>query len=171
MRTRRRWLIGTVFFVLILFSCSTKGALLKTRLETDTEVSKATYFVILYGRETNQDVETVAVLDPDNDEFQLVAPHSRNNQTIYKNAGAEEAYKIATDFLGGLIISDRIEKRSILGPEGQVIGYELRPLFNESVRCDCLSTTYWLQDNNKVEFYVNWTQSPKPFSGIDDRSR
>ena len=129
MNIGRQWLIGFVFFVSIFMSCSTKGTLLKTRMETDTEISKGTYFVTLYGRRNARDVETVAVLDMENDDFQLIAPHSMNYQTIYKNAGAEEAYKLAADFLGSLVIINRIERRTIFGPEGQVIGYELRPLF------------------------------------------
>ena len=153
----------------IIVSGCVAGKPLSTQMLKDAGLDKTAYNVILYGMETPYDVETVAVLDKTDDAFQIISA-SQLNYSVYENLSTEDAMQLATSFLKRSVIYKAQEQRAILSPEGQIIGYEIRPIFNSSqVNNNYYYSSYSLQPDGTVQFQVFWQGFYKPFSGDSRR--
>ena len=148
------------FYVLLLMfgmffgsvSCA-PGIRLNTRLQ-DSEI-KGSYTVIYYGCNYFNDLETIAFLDKEDGEYNFEPYASDFKYRVNKGVSAEEAIATAIKFVNCNTSFSRVQVSSILAPNGETIGYEVRPLYRPFAYGfdDVLYTNYWLKDG-KVVIYV-----------------
>lgn len=90
----------------------------------------AAYDVIYYGGRYQDDLETIAILDKAGDPYTIVPRAPKFNYRVEKNVPGKIAAEAATRWVAsfnpafaGTMVS------SISGPDGSIIGYEVRPLY------------------------------------------
>lgn len=138
------------------------GNLLTTRGPAEERaIGPGVFKVILYGGKHANDLETVAFLDIDGDAYTLKPYGAQFNFTEYAGQEGLEAYNTAKEFVGSHIAFKSVELREIIGPQGGVIGYEIRPLYRsfEFGTDDVLDVTYELTAANYVQIYVRLQES------------
>ncbi|MDA8165376.1 MAG: hypothetical protein M0017_10155 [Desulfobacteraceae bacterium] len=113
------------------------------------------YSLILYGGVGHDDFETLAVMDREGDPYRIVSWTGDIGVEEREHLTAAEAFREAKAFLGNQNTFRSVETLAITGPDGQVIGYELRPLFwLAGAGGEAIDTSYVLGKNDVVTFYV-----------------
>ncbi len=134
---------------LFVVSC-TSGIRLNTQGTPYSETG--TYRVILFGCNFNNDLETIAFLDKEGDKyaFEPYAPDFKFK--IKKGVPAKEALKEAEEFVNCNTSFMHLQTYGIIGPNGEILGYEVRPLYEPIAygTQDVLLTDYWLKDDKVV---------------------
>ncbi|MDA8078821.1 MAG: hypothetical protein M0Z79_07775 [Nitrospiraceae bacterium] len=127
------------------------GVRLNTQGARDSEVA-GTYSVIFYGCNFNNDFETVAFLDKDGDgyAFEPYAPDFKYR--VKRGLGAKDALSEAERFVNCGTAFRNIQLYKIIGPRGDILGYEVRPLYYPFVygADDVLYTGYALRGDKVV---------------------
>ena len=126
------------------------------------------YRLFLYGGIDSNDFESVAILDRKDDRFLFVSHSGAIKVNLREDLTITEAQAEARQFLGRNNYFFGMEPRAITGPDGQVIGYEIRGRYSPSVGrlADDLDTTYLFGPDDTVTFYVYYP--PEVGSGGDD---
>lgn len=155
---------------LFLGACGA-GNLLKSKTIEDREIDSGVFKVILYGGKHANDLETVAFLDIDGDAYTLKPYGAKFNFTEYAGQEGFEAYNTAKEFVSSHRSFKRSELREIMGPQGGVIGYEVRPLYRmlEFGTDDLVDVTYELTGANDVQIYVRLQESVERMMESRDR--
>lgn len=111
-----------------------------------------TYTLLLYGGRYFDDLENVAILDKEGDRysFEMYAPEY--DYSVKKQVPAGEALAEAEKHVGSHSSFFRLKLRAILDPEGNIIGYELRPLYHlpEFGEHDILYIDYSVKDDTVI---------------------
>lgn len=121
---------------------------IKTETVSDIDREKE-YVLILYGARHGNDLESVAILDIEEDEYTF-APYAPDfDFEIEKGVDASAAIKRAEQFISWHPFYHRSELKKIT-LSGRVIGYELRPLYDPLSYglSDVLDIDYRLKDKN-----------------------
>lgn len=152
-RIKNAQIVYLAFFSLAVFflvSCTT-GIRLNTQ-GTGYSEAAGTYRVILFGCNFNNDLETIAFLDKEGDKyaFEPYAPDFKFK--IKKGVPAKEALKEAGEFVNCNTSFMHFQTYGIIGPNGETLGYEVRPLYEPFAygAQDVLLTDYWLKDDKVV---------------------
>lgn len=118
------------FFIALLNSCATTGRLNTQEIRADAISGK--FALILYGARFGDDLENVAILDFENDEykFEVFAPDF--DYTIKHSVSAREAVQMAERFISFHSSFKKTQVSSIIDNKGKIIGYEFRPLYSPS---------------------------------------
>ncbi|MFA7383290.1 MAG: hypothetical protein WC001_07555 [Desulfurivibrionaceae bacterium] len=126
------------------------------------------YRLFLYGGIDSNDFESVAILDREDDRFMFVSQSGAIKVDLRQGLTISEAQAEARHFLGRNNYFFDMEPKAIIGPDGQVAGYEIRGLYSPSVgrRADDLDTTYLFGPDDTVTFYVYYP--PEVGSGADN---
>lgn len=136
--------------ILALTSCAT-GTRLDTRSAQDAEIT-GTYNVIFYGCNYFNDPETIVFLDKTGDPyiFEPFAPDFVYR--IKKGLQATDAVAEASNFPNCTSSFKNAQIRGIVAPSGDILGYELRPLYHSFVfgRDDVLNVYYRLRDEKVI---------------------
>src|SRR4030042_1308646 len=138
--------------VIILFEVKDASAgFLKTEEARPDEVT-GTYTLILYGGRHINDVETAAFLDKDGDQYEFEPYAPEFDYRIKTGVPAEEALKEAKKFISFHNAFWRSQLSRILDEKGNVIGYELRPLYRPFVygREDLLEIYYRIKGSKVI---------------------
>ncbi|MBI5634795.1 MAG: hypothetical protein HZA15_15110 [Nitrospirae bacterium] len=142
-----------VFITLALQAC-VSGKALRTDAVKSGDIP-GTYTLILYGGNYSDDLETVAFLDKEGDRytFEPYAPDFVFRAT--KGLTADRALGVAGEFIRAHPNFHTEQLRSIRDEEGEIIGYELRPLYLPFAfgSDDILDVDYWLKEG-RVLVYV-----------------
>lgn len=123
---------------------------------SEKEIKSGTYTLILYGSRHSNDVETIAYLDPVDDDYEMeiYAPDFDYRKEASK--GLEDALKIAKNFVSwhSSFMNFRLSK--IVTKQGVTVGYEIKPLYKpfEFGRTDVFDNSYWLR-GSKAFISVN----------------
>ena len=135
-----------IVLIALVSSCAS-GRYLRTE-PADTSEIEGNYNLILYGGRYSEDVENLAILDKDNDPYTFEIYARKDNYTVQKNIPAKEALDKAQQFVSRHRAFMRSRLSSILDPAGNIIGYELRPLYImfEFGDPDVLSVYYEITD-------------------------
>ena len=129
---------------------------LKTEPATAAEI-KGNFSVILYRGSYADDLETVALLDSEGDQFTFEPFAPDFDYVIKKGLSAEEALKAAEKFVTFHQPSFwRTQLIKIINPEGNIIGFELKPLYFPFAygRIDVLDIYYWLEKGGKIKVTI-----------------
>ena len=152
-----------VFTVMLVITVSGAFALknpLKTESARPAEVS-GVFTLILYGAHYLDDLETVAILDFEGDEyyFEFYAPEF--NYKVKNGVQAQEAMKEAENFVSFHNSFWRSQLSKIVNKEGVPIGYEVKPLYRPFVYgfSDILDVYYWLKGDGKVKVIIRLDNS------------
>lgn len=126
----------------------TKGA--------NLEDVKGKFNLILYGARHIDDLETLAILDVEGDNyvFEPFAPDF--DYKILKNLTAEQALDNAKKFIGFHNAYHKSVLKRILDYNGRTIGFEMRPLYYPFVYgfADVMDVFYFLKENGKVKVVI-----------------
>lgn len=135
---------------LALTSCAT-GTRLNTRSAPDRAIA-GTYDVIFYGCNYLNDPETIVFLDKAGDPYTFEPYAPDFNYRIKKGLPAKEALAAADHFPQCSSSFRNAQTRSIIAPTGDIIGYEIRPLYHTFAfgLDDVLNVYYRLKDNTVI---------------------
>lgn len=157
-------LVLSVFFFLTSDSHAFSKPL-KTVIANPSEL-KGTFTLILYGGNYLDDLETIAILDSEGDEYTLKPFAPDFDYRVQKGVQAEEALETASKFVSYHPAFRRSQLSKILDRNGNTIGYELRPLYMPSVFGmvgDVLDVYYWLKEGGRVKVTIRLVPSLERF--------
>jgi hypothetical protein len=150
MKTKNVLVILFLLYTSSFVSC-TPGIRLNTQAAQDSQVA-GTYTVIFYGCNFLDDLETIAFLDKEGDQytFEPFAPAFRYR--VKKGMDAKDAVAEATRFVGCNTSFSRAQLSRIIGPDGDTLGYEVRPLYHSFTYGvdDVLYTDYRIKGDKVV---------------------
>ncbi len=134
---------------------------LKTVLAGSSEL-KGTFTLILYGGNYLDDIETIALLDSEGDEYTLEPYAPAFDFKIHKGMSAEEALQTAGKFVSFHPAFWRSQLSKILDERGNTIGYEVRPLYMPTafgMMGDVLDVYYWPKKGGRVKVVIKLVPS------------
>ena len=111
----------------ILASCAT-GNSLRTEESNSIEMKK-TYSLILYGGRFSDDLETLAVLDREDDKYEFIVVAPDYDYQIKRKVPGKKALEEAQKFVRFHHSFRRSLLSRILDQSGATIGYEVKPLY------------------------------------------
>lgn len=120
-----------VAFLLVFFIASSSSAAwksLKTKPVKASDIT-GTYTLILYGGRYADDLESLAILDREDDKFAFEIFAPAFDYKVKKGLPAKEAIELAEKHVNWHHSFWRLELSSILDNEGNVLGYEFKPLY------------------------------------------
>jgi hypothetical protein len=142
---------GNILFLLAIFLFSVNHAFaLSEHLQTEEvkeDAVKGVFTLILYGARDIGDIETLALLDIEGDEYTLEPYAPAFDYKIKKGLSEKTALNEAYKFIGYHNAFLRPQVSKIIDRKGNTIGYEVRPLYIPFVfgRSDVLEVDYWLK--------------------------
>ena len=161
-RAVSRFLTLAFLSALLLAGCVAYKASLRTQDIGAIEPS-GKYTVIRYASSIYEDYDAVVLLVPDSGKytFEIYKP-----AFDYRSSGglsAKPALDLAGAFLGRHPEFARSRIGGIVGPGGEVIGYEVRPLYKQTRfgQDDLITVIYLLKENNVIEVRVNLDEKVK----------
>ena len=135
----------------LAFSSCAGGTYLKTESVAPGDVA-GNFTLLLHGHRYSNDAKNVAILceEGGNYSFDLFAPEF--DYSTEKHVPAKIALEKAEKFVSFHYAFERSRLSRIIGPEGNAIGYELRPLYSvlEFGYPDALDIRYVLKDSTVV---------------------
>jgi hypothetical protein len=148
------WVVAAILLVILSIFFFADGGHLKTESAAPSEV-QGTFTLLLYGCRTSDALDNVAILKREGDPytFEIYAPDFM--YSVKPGLSAAAALKEAEQFVRCNINSERSQLLRIIGPAGNSIGYEVRPLYSISMfgRDDILDIQYTIKER-KVVVYV-----------------
>lgn len=136
-------LLFILMIVAALSKSITRGELLQT--VSEKPVNPADVFtLILYGGAQSNDLETVVILDKENDRYTFEPYAAGFRYVVKKRIPAQAAFEEAGRFVSRHHAFHRSQTSAIVDALGTVIGYEVRPLY--------LPVTFGVEDVLDVEY-------------------
>ena len=126
---------------------------LKTETALPSEM-QGTFTLMLYGCRSADDIENMVLFDREGDAFTFEI-HAPGSYTVKTNVSAGDALAEAEKFVRCNITCEGSQLRKILGPGGNSIGFELKPLYSPvlfGIR-DVLDVSYVIKEQ-KVTAYI-----------------
>lgn len=152
MKTKTKYVLfaSALFAMLVLTSCMT-GTRLNTKSTQDAEIT-GTYDVIFYGCNYFNDPETIVFLDKAGDPYTFEPYAPDFNYRLKKGLTTTEALAEARNFPHCSSSFRNAQARSIVAPSGEILGYEIRPLYHSFAfgLDDVLSVHYRLKDDKVI---------------------
>jgi hypothetical protein len=147
----------TVIVLSVLVACVSfaHAKYLRTLEAKDDEVS-GSFTLILYGGRHVNDLETIAILDREGDQYEFEPYAPEFDYKVKKGLPAGDALNEAKQFVSFHNAFWRSQLSKILDDKGNIIGYEVRPLYRPFVygRDDLLEVHYRIKDG-KVIVYIS----------------
>jgi len=142
------------FLVLTIGSCA-GGKQLRTELAQDSELA-GSFTLILQGKNNAYDLKTIAFLEKEGDGYELRLDTPEFEYKVIKNLSAQEALKGAQDFVKWHRSFRRSELRKIIDDQGNLIGFEVRPLYDplEYGISNVLVVQYWVKEGGVVKVTI-----------------
>lgn len=112
--------------------------------------------LILYGARFADDIETIVIFDIEGDKYYFEPFAPDFDYKIKRGVQAKEALAEAQKFVSFHHAFWRYQLSRILDPNGNIIGYELRPLYNnfDYGRSDVMDVYYWLNEGGKIKVTI-----------------
>ena len=152
--------ITTVVVFMIACNAFALEVPLTTEEVTDMEVT-GVFTLILYGGRFLDDIETVAILDLEKDQYTFEPFAPEFDYIVKKDVPTKEALETARKFVSFHHAFHKLILSRILDKKGNTIGYEVKPLYMPFVYgiSDVLDIYYWLKEGNKVKVTIRLTPS------------
>ena len=161
-------------FALLVISINDSFALEKPLKTEDAKVQEVTgiFTLILYGAGHSNDIETIAILDKEGDQYTLEPYAPEFDYRIKRGVPAKEALAEAKIFVSSHSSFRRAQLGKILDNNGNIIGFEVRPLYLPTTYglSDVLDVDYWRKDS-KVIVKVKIKPSVEMMLRDGDRSK
>lgn len=128
---------------------------LKTEEATPSEI-KGTFTLILYGGRYSDNLETIAILDLEGDQYNFEPYAPDFDFTVKKGVTAEKALAAAQKFISFHASFWRAQLSKILDEKGDIIGFEVRPLYRPFIYgvSDVMEVNYWPKEDGKVKVNI-----------------
>jgi len=155
--TKTLLLLMTLFMIcFMIMGCEQYQRALITRPAKAIDQSGA-YTVIRVGGSHSEDYSAFALLIPETGKFRFDVYKPDFEYRTAKGLTAKQALDMAETFVAAQPYFNYSQTSEIMGPEGNVIGYEVRPLYREIMfgQSDILLIAYLLRANNTVEVRVD----------------
>jgi hypothetical protein len=160
------WILITVMiftFCLVTFNFTAPVSFafekpLKTEKAKVDDVT-GSFTLILYGGRFSDDIETIAILDREGDQYTFEPYAPEFDYRIKKGVQAKDAIREAEKFVSFHNSFWRSQLSKIIDNKGNPIGYELRPLylpFSYGIS-DVMDVYYWRKEGNKVKVTIRLT--------------
>jgi len=163
-----------LIFAFIVISVNESFALEKPLKTEDAKVQEVTgiFTLILYGAGHSNDIETIAILDKEGDQYTFEPYAPEFNYRIKRSVSAKEALAEAEQFVSWHSSFRRAQLGKIIDNNGNIIGFEVRPLYLPTTfgLSDVLDVDYWLKDS-KVIVKVKLKPSVEMMLRDGDRSK
>jgi len=147
----------SAFALFQLAACASHTMITATRV-APPDLEPASYSVILYSNLAVDYLATVAFLDLEGDAYTIEPRDASFTYTVSKGLKTEEALEVAENFLRVRSRSSysRIQVKAIRGPDSNLLGYEVRPLYQPFVYgvSDVLDINYYLRPENKIKVWI-----------------
>ncbi len=159
-----------ILIIVLVFSAIFSLAYAKylNTYEVKTEEVTGSFTLILYGGRHVNDLEAIALLDREGDQYEFEPYAPEFDYKIKKGVSAGDALKESRKFVSFHNAFWRSQLSMILDEKGTVIGYEMRPLYRPFVygRDDLLEVYYRIK-KSKVIVYIQIKPEifNKPFFG------
>ncbi len=129
------------------------GSNLKTTSAQETEVA-GVYTLFLHGGHYLEDIETFAILAKEETSYTFEIFKPNFDYKLVKSVPAKEALHDAEAFVSRHPSFSHIQLGKILGTKGEVIGFEVRPLYQPTVfgMEDVLDISYVLKGNKVIVY-------------------
>ena len=165
-----RTIITFMPFALFTCICSCASAPYLITVPTDPGEIAGTYTLILYGGRYSSDIQNVAILDKEGDQYTFSVYAPEFDYKVKKHVPAKEALSEAEAFVRFHYAFWKSQLRGIVDPTGIPIGYEVRPLYYpmDFGYPDVMDVDYILKDNNVTVMISLKRELRKRF--LDDES-
>lgn len=146
-----------VFLFLITSVVLVQAEYLKTE-EVKAEEVTGTFTLVLYGARYSNDLETIAFLDKEGDEYEFEPYAPEFDYKVKKGVSGADALREARKFVSFHNAFWRSQLSKILDGKGNTIGFEVRPLYLPFIygRDDLLEVNYEIK-SGKVIAYIRLT--------------
>lgn len=147
-------MITLMSLLLLLTTVSSAHAKnLKTEEVKADEVT-GTFTLILYGGRHSNDLETIAILDKEGDQYEFEPYAPEFDYKMKKGVSAGDALNEANKFVSFHNAFWRSQLSRVLDEKGNIIGFELRPLYHPFVhgRDDLLEVYYKVKDGKVIAY-------------------
>jgi hypothetical protein len=155
MRKAKNICMISFIVILALLSSTTlvHAEYLKTK-EAKAEEVTGNFILILYGGSHMNDLETIAFLDKEGDQYEFEPYAPEFDYKVKKGVPAGDALKEARKFVSFHNAFWRSQLSRILDEKGNIIGYEVRPLYRPFVygRDDLLEVYYRIKDGKVIAY-------------------
>jgi hypothetical protein len=153
-----------LFLMIVLLLKASASFAIETPLKTESanpSKVKGTFTLLLYGGNYYDDMETMALLDREGDGYALDLFVPDFDYSVKKGLPAKEALKKAEKFISFHPSFWRSQLSRIIDREGNIIGYELRPLYYPITygASDILDVHYWMKEGGRVKVTVRLISS------------
>lgn len=148
--------------IMLLSACSPGLQLNTTVLEQLPRETEPLYTLIYFVGIDHSDVRRAVILDLEEDDY-LFRPEVIDFQyEILQNVSLPESIYETEVFFRQEGVAG-YNKASVHSPDGQLIGYELRPLYSEEFMGipDLLNMSYFLQKDNSIRIKIQIKKSLK----------
>jgi hypothetical protein len=145
-----------VALALLISSCA-GGRHLRAEPVSDSKEISGTFDLILYGGRYLDDLETVAILDREDDGYVMKPFSAEFNFKTHKSLSAKDAIDEAHHHVSFHPSFAGMWLRRVLDERGtKVIGYELRPLYDPFSygEYNVLEVDYWLREGGEVKVTI-----------------
>ena len=156
--------IPKIIFVSLLVSLIGAGiaaaaSVLKLANANESEVV-GTFSVVLYASGPSDGLQTLAILDRQDDAYTFEPYAPAFDYTVKKGLSAKEALETAQAFVRGSAAFQRAQLSSIRDSSGTLLGFEVRPLYYSHIygMSDVLDVSYEIMDKT-VRVYIRLQQS------------
>lgn len=141
--------------LLVLSSCIGGQYLMTEGIDTTSGIT-GTFRLILFGGAYQDDWETVAILDGEGDNYEIVPFAREYRYSVSEGQAAETAFARAEHFARSQTDSIGVLYRRIMDDTGGTVGYEIRPLYNIAAfgMPDIIEVDYYLQEDGSVRVVV-----------------
>jgi hypothetical protein len=155
MKNRTKILTGLLLLFVFCGAC----AMYKTTLQTQTAgaINPGTYSVIKYGGNYSDDFSTFALIVPDRGQYTFNIYKPDFEYRAVRGVSDKQAISLAQAFVRGNAYFAGSQFNGIIGPAGDVIAYEVRPLYRSTLfgKEDVLLLGYFLKKGNVVEVRID----------------
>jgi hypothetical protein len=154
-RARLTVFLMVIPLILALAAC-VPGVFLRTDPGRPDDLMKGTYTLFLYGCSYPHRIENAVILAPEGGRYPFEIYGPAFEYKVKTGVPAEAAFKEGEQFLQCSTYYRKSQLRRVLDPEGNTIGYELRPLYSpiDFGRDDVLTIMHKLTKDNKVLVFI-----------------
>ena len=148
-------LLGIFLVTILCGACAITRNTLKTEDGGLTETS-GTYTIVRYGMSNPEEYTNFAIIFPEQGKYSFDIYKPDFEYRVEKGLTAKQAMESALEFVSRSPEFSRAQASKIIGPDGNVIGYEVKALYKKILfgMEDVAYLTYVLKENNVVIVYV-----------------
>jgi hypothetical protein len=153
----KRYFIAALLMLTILAGgCVTYKATLQTRTAGAVDTA-STYSLIKYGRHYGDVYSSVAFIVPERGKYTFSIFKPDFEYKVVKGVSSAQVVEMAQTFVKGDPQIKEVQLNGIIGPGGDITGYEVRPIYRSILfgKEDILIIGYFLNESNEIQVRID----------------